>query len=129
MKTKDVRGFYEYHSGKVSDLVRQLGLAGIAVIWVFKVDSHGAPKIPVDLVLPLTLIVGTLALDFLQYAIASLIWATYNRIKEYQQVGDDVDFLAPRWINWPALICFWGKICLVVSAYFFLLKYLVTTVL
>lgn len=126
MKTEDVRGFYEYSSGKVSELVRQLGFAGIAVIWLFKVDAHGSPKISADLVLPLTLIVGALALDFLQYAVASVVWASFNRLKEYQAVGADEEFLAPRWINWPALFCFWVKTALLAVAYFFLLRSLLT---
>lgn len=45
MKLKDAREHYYFYSGKTSDLVRQLGLAGIAVIWLFKSDVQGIPKI------------------------------------------------------------------------------------
>jgi len=45
MKLKDAREIYYFYSGKTSDLVRQLGLAGIAVIWLFKYDAQGIPKI------------------------------------------------------------------------------------
>jgi len=36
MKLAQARGHYEYFSGKASDISRQLGFAGIALIWVFK---------------------------------------------------------------------------------------------
>ncbi len=32
MKLQDARDFYYFHSGKTSDLIRQLGLGGIAVV-------------------------------------------------------------------------------------------------
>ena len=57
MKLKDARDLYYFYSGKTSDLVRQLGLAAIAVIWIFKFEVGGTPKIPNDLGLPLALIV------------------------------------------------------------------------
>jgi hypothetical protein len=34
MKLEDVRAAYETLSGKASDLVRQLSLAGVGLIWV-----------------------------------------------------------------------------------------------
>ena len=52
MKLKDAREFYYFNSGKTSDLVRQLGLAGIAVVWIFKYDVLGVPKIPAPLLTP-----------------------------------------------------------------------------
>lgn len=63
MKLKDALENYYFHSGKTSDLVRQLALAGIAVIWLFKYEVTGVPKVPAQLLLPLGLIVCGLALD------------------------------------------------------------------
>ena len=45
MKLKDAREIYYFYSGKTSDLVRQLGLAGIAVIWLFKYDVQGIAEL------------------------------------------------------------------------------------
>lgn len=46
MKLQDVRSTYYELSGKTSDLVRQLGFAGIALIWLFRTDLAGQPRIP-----------------------------------------------------------------------------------
>ena len=106
MKLKDAREFYYFYSGKTSDLVRQLGLAGIAVIWIFKYDVQGIPKIPQALSIPLILIIIGLALDLLQYTIATFIWGIFQRHKEVSGVDENVDFLAPKQFNWPAIFFF-----------------------
>ena len=128
MKLKDARDLYYFFSGKTSDIVRQLALAGVAIVWLFKVDVAGIPKVPAALILPLSLIVGGLALDLLHYAVATCLWGVYQRRKEKAGTKDDEEFLAPRQFNWPALVLFTGKILLVGSAYFLLLRHLVTVV-
>lgn len=128
MKLKDARDFYYFHTGKTSELVRQLGLAGIAVIWLFKKDVAGVPRIPEELLLPLVLIVLGLALDLLQYATAAVIWGVYQRWKE-RRVGEDEEFEAPRQLNWPAIFFFVLKAPAIVTAYVLLLSFLARTVL
>lgn len=129
MKLKDARDLYYFYSGKTSDLVRQLGLAGIAVVWIFKRDVQGVPKIPNELLFPLGLIVIGLALDLLQYAIATSIWGIFQRSKEKTGVAEDADFRAPRQFNWPSLTFFVLKVVAIVVAYVFLLRHLVNTVI
>ena len=129
MKLKDARDNYYFHSGKTSDLIRQLGLAGIAVIWVFKFSSSAPPKIPQDLLLPLLLIVFGLTCDLLQYAVAAAIWGFYQRKKEKSGISEDIDFKAPRQLNWPAIAFFWVKVVAIVLAYCLLLRYLAMTVI
>ena len=46
MKLSEYKKTYEDFSGKASNVVRQLSFAGIAVIWIFKVQSNGSLKIP-----------------------------------------------------------------------------------
>lgn len=128
MKLKDARENYYFHTGKTSELVRQLGLAGIAVIWLFKKDVAGVPKIPEQLLLPLVLIVLGLALDLLQYVFAAVIWGVYQRQKE-KQVAEDDEFEAPRYLNWPAIGFFALKSSAIVAAYVLLLSFLARTVL
>lgn len=128
MKLKDARENYYFHTGKTSELVRQLGLAGIAVIWLFKKDVAGVPKIPEELFLPLVLIVLGLALDLLQYVSGSIIWGFYQRWKE-KRVEEDADFEAPRQLNWPAIGFFALKAPAVVAAYALLLSFLARTLL
>ena len=79
MKLKDARDNYYFYSGKTSDIIRQMALAGIAVTWIFKRDVNGMPAIPVDLLRPTFLIVLTLAFDFAQYISGTIAWGTYNR--------------------------------------------------
>lgn len=129
MKLKDARELYYFYSGKTSDLVRQLGLAGIAVIWIFKYEVEGVPKIPEALLPPLILIVLGLALDLLQYAVATSIWGIFQRRKELSGVSDDTDFLAPKQFNWPTISFFVLKAASIIAAYVYLLRYLACTIL
>ncbi len=124
MKLRDAREFYGYNSGKLSDIVRQLGFAGIALIWVFTMRSSDGEKIPQGLLGPGILIVLALSLDFLQYCSATLAWGAYSRYKERDGTKEDAEFTAPRWINWPALFFFCLKVVVIGVAYGFLLVYL-----
>ncbi len=129
MKLKDAREYYYFYSGKTSDLVRQLGLAGIAVIWIFKNDAQGVPKIPQPLLPPLILIVTGLALDLLQYAVATSIWGIFHRCKEVSGVADETDFLAPKQFNWPTIVFFFLKATSIIVAYVYLLRHLASIIL
>lgn len=128
MKLKDALDNYYYYSGKTSDLIRQLGLAGIAVVWLFRQVENGIPRIPAELSMPLVLIIVGLACDLLHYAVASSIWGIYHRCKE-KTVNKDTEFEAPSQINWPALFFFMVKVTLIVVAYAYLLHYLFLTIL
>ena len=120
---------YQYYSGKASDIVRQLGFAGIAVIWIFKYTNNGKQIVPSELIPAAILIVLSLSFDFLHYVIGSLILGLYHRIKEYQNTKEDDDFIAPRIINWPTIFFFWGKILLISKAYYLILNYLMQQVI
>lgn len=123
MKLKDTLENYYYHSGKTSEIVRQLGFAGIAIVWVFKTEVAGNPTIAPELIPAALLVVVGLTLDLLHYVAGSLIWGIYHRIKEDAVTGD-TEFLAPRQINWPVLFFFWSKILAMVAAYGFILRFL-----
>lgn len=124
MKLEKARDQYYFFSGKTSDLVRQLGLGGIAIVWLFKQTVHEAPKIPDELVWPLTCIVIALIADFLQYAVATLLWGNLQWRKERSGVKEHEDFVAPHAINWPTILCFSFKIIAITVAYYYLLTYL-----
>lgn len=128
MKLENVREYYEYFSGKISDIVRQLGLAGIALIWVFKTEVAGKQVIPADLMTSAKLIVMALGLDLLHYITGTIVWGSYNSIKERQGIKQDKEFLAPRKINWPALFFFWTKIFTMLAAYVYILRFLLSHV-
>jgi hypothetical protein len=76
-----------YYTQKAGDLSRQLGLAGIAVIWLFKISNQQVNAstqvlLPESLHLPLILIVVSLALDSFQYLLGIVIWGYIVAVKK-----------------------------------------------
>ncbi len=71
--------FYE-SSGMLSTIVRQLGFAGIAIVWVFttKRTGHGY-TMPWAMKLALLLVVISLTLDVLQYLYKTVAWGRHYR--------------------------------------------------
>lgn len=126
MKISDYQEVYRELSGKASELSRTLALSGIAVIWVFAVTTKdGQQKLPDALLWPGILIIGSLALDLLQYLLSAAVYGIYARLLEYRKVSHDKDLDPhPRWFNWPANACYWGKLGGVFAAYYFLLDYM-----
>jgi hypothetical protein len=128
VKLEDVREIFYFNTGKVSDIVRQIGLAGLAVIWVFRTQSNGGQVISKPLFLAGTLILLSLTADLLQYAVASAIWDRFNKLKETELEKnphpEEYDFIAPEHINfWPDIL-HKVKFVLVVLAYVVLISYL-----
>ena len=140
MRLENTRAEYYFYSGKVSDIVRQLGLAGIAVIWLFKIETSNRQRIPDGLILPGILLLLGLATDLLQYAAGTIIWNRFNRKKEVelenkremlQKEGKEYDpemedFTAPESINDVTIAFFWTKVALIILAYMIITFYLVT---
>ena len=124
MKLEDCRKAYYTYTTSVSSIARQLGFAGIAVIWIFRTDRGGAYQIPPELILPGLLLVCSLSADFLHYLIASFVWGIFNRIKEKQGMENEVEFQAPDWINWPGNVFFYTKILLIFASYIYLIMFL-----
>lgn len=117
MTLKDARESYYIYSGKASDVLRQLGVAGMGVVWVFKVQANGTSAIPRPLLFPALLLVIGLFLDLLQYVLASAAWGSFARVLERRGTPADAAISAPVWLNWPALACFWGKVLAILWAY------------
>ena len=79
MKISELRDAYYDASGTVSDLVRKLAFAGIAVVWIFRVgDKTGGLKYFDAMLWPLGLFVASLAADFLQYLYKAIVWGSLN---------------------------------------------------
>jgi hypothetical protein len=116
MKLGDARQAYEGLSAKASDIVRQISLAGVGVIWVFKSGTTSFSLDPLLLKAAFCIFLA-LALDFLQYVLGTTIWFVYYRQKENQGTKDDSEFLAPKQINWPTWTLFYLKSTLMLIAY------------
>lgn len=117
MELGEAREHYYEHSRTASTIVRQLAFAGVAIIWVFRRDSHlGTILLDRDLFLAGFLLVMGLGADALQYVGSSAFWGVFSRFQEWKH-GEEVTFEVPRWINWWAITFFIAKILFVMSAY------------
>lgn len=123
MKIKDARDISDFYSGKVSDIARQLALAGLAIVWIFKFDQQGIPKVPHLLLIPAALITLGLLCDFLQYVYGAVAWERYRDAKEHD-VGPDEDIFPKKSMTRPMDALFQAKVLLIFTAYAFLVVYL-----
>jgi hypothetical protein len=125
----EYRDSYYFYSAKASDICRQLGFVGVALIWAFKINStDGRYSLAPELYLAGILIVTALFFDLLQYVIATLVWGWYHRLKERQGTKPDAPLKAPPLLNWPALVLFWIKIPIMLLAYGALFRFLWRTI-
>jgi hypothetical protein len=108
-------------SDKSSEINRQLELAGIAIIWVFKTESGGKQIVPDELFLPGLLLIIGLTLDLLQYVVKSEIWRIVTRRNEVAGVNE---FTVSERVNYPGDILYWAKIIMTIAAYVLLIRFL-----
>lgn len=128
MKLEDVKNAYETLSGTASQIIRQLSLAGIALIWLFNIGTGTKPALPHLLLQAALFIFLALFFDLLQYLVGTFTWFLYFRKKERASTSPDEEFLAPAWINWPTWFLFSLKaICMLVAYLVFILPFLFTT--
>ena len=126
MKLSDARQAYYDYSAKLSDISRQLNLAGIAVIWIFKTSTVAGISFSPFLLWPLAFHVCGLALDLLQYAYASAAWGVFHRQREKAGTKESDEFGAPPLINVPTIVFFCAKTVATVVAYALAFYYIST---
>ena len=122
-KFKDYRADFYALSGKASDISRQLAFAGIAVVWIFKQQGNSVVSVPEGLLVPALLFVIALALDLLQYVVASITWGRFLILAERTDPEDDKVLEASSYANVPANILFMFKIASVLLGYFLVIRY------
>lgn len=126
--------FYE-DTGKLSDIVRNIAFAGIALIWIFNRSKTGESvsfNLPSELLLPLKMIVGVLILDIFQYVWRSITIYVYYKIydikyssnKLTEKEGDNAKL--PEYIATGSWILFIFKIVFIAWAYVLILSFLNT---
>lgn len=126
MTLADLKANYEARSLKAGDIVRQLDLAGIAIIWVFKVSVAASLAIEPKLLLAAILIFASLSFDLAQYLLGTLMLFSYFRYKERMGTTEEQNFDLPAWLPLPMWICFWLKSGLVLAAYLgFIMPFLI----
>lgn len=131
MKTdlKQVQEEVSYYSGKTSELVRQLALAGIGVVWIFKVGDKEAAGVHWRgiMYLPLVFFVGSLLIDLLQNTHYLGEWDKVRLKKEEeraalpagQSLDEEADF--PDKAHSVGRCMHWGKILAMLGGYLALL--------
>ncbi len=117
MKLEDARAAYETLSGKASDIVRQISLAGVGLIWIFKSGTGSSLSLDPRLLKAAFFIFLSLLFDFLQYVLGTSIWFAYFRHKEKQGTKEGAEFLAPPQLNWPTWAVFYLKSAMMLVAY------------
>lgn len=117
MKLEDARTAYETLSGKTSDIVRQISLAGVGLIWIFKSGTGSSLSLDPPLLKAAFFIFLSLLFDFLQYVLGTTIWFVYFRRKEKQGTKENDTFLAPAQLNWPTWVLFYFKSAMMLVAY------------
>jgi len=125
------QSYYEF-TGLTSSSCRQLALAGIAIIWIFKTGAASGISIPSELLYPAIFFVISLAADLLQYFVASAIWGTFHRFKEKQHerlaLPPEFDVKAPYYFPWPQLLLFNVKVTCVLFGYTKLIIFMFNTI-
>jgi hypothetical protein len=122
---KDIGDRYSQSTTKGSDVNRQIDLAGLALIWIFKATDN---RVPAELFLPGLLLVTALGLDLFQYLLAAATHFVYYLVYEKQKRGgvinDDTDITMPNWTIFSVDMVFFAKVILTCTAYFFLFSYI-----
>ncbi len=128
MKIKKIREDLEAATKTVSDIVRQLAFAGIAVIWIIRAGDHaGGIKYSAELLFPsLSLFVVTLACDFAQYAskAVTLFFANTYFWMKHRDEAQEVNYSG--WLNLGPVLFFMGKAVCLIIAYLKLLLFMYT---
>lgn len=129
MKLADCLKAYQYNSGQASTNVRQLALAALGAIWLFKnTDAGGSIALPLHLWWVGGISIAALFFDFVQYLWNAAAWGGFHRKQELRGMDENTDFLAPRWINWTGNGFFIVKVFCTALSYILLLIFLVTKI-
>jgi hypothetical protein len=130
LSIKDSRATYYEASGKLSDISRQLAFAGIAIIWIFKIEASERLAIPEGLLFSAIAIIIFFAFDFCQYLSTTLIWGYFTRKKEKEifEQGAEDKFLVPSWYPKVPMAFFAGKLFAISLTYIAILIFLVARI-
>lgn len=125
-KLSHYKDTYEQASGKVSDITRQMALAGIAIVWIFRQTEPSDGIICRELILPLILYVATLFFDILQYLYTTIAWYWFFRINEKKNYpkNSDPNIRAKPCRNYPTWCLFYLKVISLIIGYLFVFNFL-----
>ena len=128
-KLSDFRADYERYTTKLSDVNRNIALAGIAIVWIFKKTNGADVLISSELIIPSILLVCGLGFDMLQYIYQSIAWAIFYGYHEKKLKKEDEELEAPEAMNYASWSFFGLKVLSVIVAYVFILKFLINNLI
>jgi hypothetical protein len=117
---------YQLMSGKASDVGRQLSLAGIAIVWMFKPGNNLNLVMPGYLLIPLFLFSLSLFFDLLHYICSAVVWGCFHRIAEKKGKEPESELTIPSWSLWPSLTLFSLKLLYVIVGYLFVFVFFIS---
>jgi len=126
MELKGYKEASEYYSSKASDIVRNLNFAGIAIIWIFKLDVLNKIELPAFLYFPLLLFVLALITDLSQYVYGYYLWDVFYKENEKKGFKDQDEVRDKKFLGKRLDRIFWGKILLTALAFILLLFHLIS---
>lgn len=132
---KEANALDEFYSGQASDLNRNLGYAGLALVWIFKKDIpdggdvNAHLQIPTILIVASASIVASLLCDWIQYIYGSLFWGRRLKEEEAKWQSTSEKYEDHRFQNPTSAIevfeIFWkAKLILMAFAYLLILIFL-----
>lgn len=131
MKLSNYNKKADEYTAKASDIIRQMLLGAIALIWLFKEINNGISRIDYFLLFPLITVSLGLICDLLQYVVGGKVWKDFfiQKEKEHRNTNDpDPDIKAPRKYNAPVYVLYMSKVVLMVSTYLLIVYYLWTRI-
>lgn len=112
-----------YHSAKAGDVVRQLGFAALAAVWLFHDGTTSAPWLPGRFQCTVVLVIASLGLDAVQYIVGSLVWG----VKTVRHQGA-LEAAKQKGAVGTLLAIVFVKVALMLAAYVDLLRALAASV-
>lgn len=126
MNVKEAWDIHRNTYRQASQVNRQLGFVGLAVIWIFKSNELNIAR---ELHIPAILIIIGLGCDLIQYFWHSIVWHFSLRRTIRQRMKPDDEFEHSQILNYPAYTLWFLKILCIVVAHICLIKFLLKRVL
>lgn len=124
MKLSEYQQDYYTFTGKLSDISRQLSLAGIAIIWIFKTNIEDKIILDTSLRYAAIFIILSLAADLLQYTYQSVTWSVFYHSKKRNGNSDNDVIPSPEYLNYTSWLLFGTKVVLLIIAYIMIIIFL-----
>ena len=118
MKLEKVREEVYYFSQKASEANQKLSIAGIALIWLFRVSTTNGIQFSCLLFLAMTSFIISLVMEIIHYSILAPIWSKHYKT-EYDKISsligqnneiEQTEVDQPSWGNTLGWILFYGKL-------------------